>query len=285
MPDHGDLTLTARRLAIASAAALTLLIGMLAGAAPAVARAAPDRDKAPKAAVATGYDVSYPQCGTALPAQPTFGIVGVDGGRVLKPNPCLTALVTWARTAVDPAPAYYVNTANPGPRVSAYWPAGQASPRPCATSYPANDSTDCAYDYGWNAASDAFGRAVVAAAQAGAPDPASGTWWLDVETGNSWETLQYGLTSAYAENDTAALQGMVDHLRSHGVQTVGAYSTSSQWTQITGGATLGGLPVWYAGVGSLATAQSRCAPASSFTGGPVVLAQWASGGYDADWVC
>jgi hypothetical protein len=78
---------------------------------------------------------------------------------------------------------------------------------------------------------------------------------------------------------------MLDQLRAHGVSTVGAYSTTSQWTQITGGASLGGIPVWYAGVGTLAQAQSRCSSAYSFTGGSVTLTQYASGGFDADWRC
>ena len=150
---------------------------------------------------------------------------------------------------------------------------------------PANDSQACAYDYGWNAAADSFSRAAAAAATAGAPDPSTATWWLDVETGNSWESLQYGSSPTYVGNDTAALQGMVDQLRAHGVSTVGAYSTALQWTQITGGASLGGIPVWYAGVGTQAQAQARCSSVYSFTGGSVSLTQYTSGGFDADWRC
>ena len=267
-------------------AALLLLLGGLAAAAPAAA--APPRERAPLPGpieLRTGYDVSYPQCPTALPDSPRFGIVGVDGGRVLRPNPCLTRLIGWALSATDAAPAYYLNTANPGPLVSSHWPSGQQTPRVCAPAYPDNGSADCAYDYGWNAAQDSFDRAVSAAADAGAADPATAGWWLDVETGNSWESLQYGGTEQYLANDTAALQGMVDHLRSRGVSTVGVYSTSWQWAQITGGATLGGLPVWYAGLGTLAEAQSRCSPMYSFTGGPVAMTQYAADGFDANWRC
>jgi hypothetical protein len=268
------------------AAALTLGLALTATAAasPAAASAPHDTTSKPSAA-ATGYDVSYPQCSTSLPSEPKFGIVGVDGGRVLKPNPCLTTLITWARTATESAPAYYVNTGNPGPLLSSHWPSGQQAPEICATTYPESDSEACAYDYGWNNAADAYSRASAAAAVAGAPEVSSATWWLDVETGNSWEALLYGATPAYLANDTAALQGTVDQLRSQGVSTVGVYSTTEQWNQITGGATLGNLPVWYAGTGSLATAQTHCSSVYSFTGGPVALSQWESGGFDADWRC
>ena len=78
----------------ATALTLGLILAATAAAQPAVASAA--HDKAPKPpATATGYDVSYPQCGAGLPSRPKFGVVGVDGGRVLKPNPCLTTLITW----------------------------------------------------------------------------------------------------------------------------------------------------------------------------------------------
>ena len=46
-----------------------------------------------------GYDVSYPQCGKELPVSAAFGIVGVTGGRVYSPNPCLGAVAA-SRTSV-----------------------------------------------------------------------------------------------------------------------------------------------------------------------------------------
>ena len=41
--------------------------------------------------VPTGADVSYPQCGGALPFGQAFGVVGVNGGRASSRNPCLGA--------------------------------------------------------------------------------------------------------------------------------------------------------------------------------------------------
>jgi hypothetical protein len=67
---------------------------------------------------------------------------------------------------------------------------------------------------------------------------------------------------------------------------VGAYSTSHQWARITGGASLGSAPVWYAGVGSRTQAGRRCRPAYSFTGGPVRMTQFLTGsGLDGDLRC
>ena len=110
-----------------------------------------------------GYDISYPQCGGPFPASPAFGIVGVNGGRVFSPNPCLgtgavMAELAWAGgTSVQ----LYANTGNPGPALSTHWPTGQTSPRACNTATsPGADTADCAYDYGWNGAADSYQAAV-----------------------------------------------------------------------------------------------------------------------------
>jgi hypothetical protein len=227
-----------------------------------------------------GYDVSYPQCQTTLPAG-SFGVVGVDGGRPYDVNACLAAEI--ASAATHGPPAYYVNAANPGPAMSTHWPAGQSSPRVCAPS--TLDSSGCSYDYGVNAAADSYARAAAAATSVGAAAVSGATWWLDAETGNTWESLEFGQTAASYANDTAALTGMRDYLRGQGVRTVGVYSTAHQWGQITGRASLGRAPVWYAGLGGPSSAAAHCGPAFSFTGGPVRLTQYAKGGFDADNAC
>jgi hypothetical protein len=230
-----------------------------------------------KQAAAATYDVSYPQCGHALPANATGGIVGVNDGIVFSANPCLATQWSWAVHASTYAPAFYANTADPGPAYSRHWPGGQMLPRSCD----GTNSADCAYDYGWNAAKDSFADAAAVTTNA-----AGFTWWLDVETGNSWETLEcaYGQTATAQANDRATLA--VAALTDAGVGTVGVYSTSYQWGQITGGSGTQFVlqPAWIAGTGSLSTATSNCKQAS-FTGGPVVLAQYASNGFDADVHC
>lgn len=234
--------------------------------------------KAPASSTPTTYDISYPQCGRALPANANGGIVGVNNGIVYSANPCLAAQWAWASKATTYAPAFYANTANPGPAYSSHWPKGQSTPQVCD----GTNSTGCSYDYGWNAAKDSFAAAARVTAT-----PAAFTWWLDVETGNSWETLEsYGQTATARSNDAAALAGAVAALRDNGATTVGIYSTGYQWQQITGGTgtQFSTSPAWVAGTGSLSTATANCTT-TSFTGGRIVLAQYAKNGYDADYHC
>lgn len=230
-------------------------------------------------APAATYDVSYPQCGKTLPSSPTGGIVGVNGGVVFSANPCLGTEWSWALKGASVAPAFYANTADPGPAYSSHWPAGQTAPMACDGS----NSTACSYDYGWNAAKDSYADAAKVTATPGAY-----TWWLDVETGNSWQTLEsaYGQTPTARANDQAALAGAVAELKGAGVTRVGMYSTSYQWGQITGdtGTQFATAPVWVAGTGTQSTAIANCS-STSFTGGPVMLTQYAQSGYDADHWC
>jgi hypothetical protein len=269
-----------RRLAPTAVLAAVLVAGLLAVAPSAGAAAAPvgptfsARDR--------GFDVSYPQCGAALPTSADFAVVGVDGGRPFDVNACLADQVAWAHQFGRPA--YYVNTANPGPKLSDHWPLGQRRPQVCSRTK--RDSAGCAFDYGFNAAKDAFARGRAAALAVGAPDVRRSTWWLDVEMHNTWESLEYGERRKYLRNDTAVLAGMTRALHRRGVDVVGVYSTAHQWHRITGGASLDRAPVWYAGVGSAATARSRCRPAWSFTGGRVRMTQFlAKNGLDGDLRC
>jgi hypothetical protein len=257
------------------------VVCVLATAGPAAAKPGPGTSPA-------GYDISYPQCGGTYPSSVTFGIVGVNGGIVYSANPCLAGELNWAKAAANHAPSFYANTANPGPAYSSHWPTGQQAPQVCDGS----NSPACSYDYGWNAAHDSFTDAVSAEAADGSLSPtaaaAASAWWLDVETGNSWETLEsaYGATVSSATNDRAALQGETAFLSGQGVASVGVYSTAGQWSSITGGtgSMFSTSPVWIAGYKRLSFAQAGC-NSTSFTGGRVTVTQYPSAGFDADYRC
>ncbi|MCU1460935.1 MAG: hypothetical protein JWO37_1010 [Acidimicrobiales bacterium] len=257
------------------------------------AQARPSKPKPPPPSTSRGYDVSYPQCGQPLPSSPLFGIVGVNNGIVYRANPCASTQLMWAQQAANHSPAFYANTADPGPAYSSHWPTGQTAPQNCDPA--ATNSTACSYDYGWNAANDSFTDAIAAEQQANGTSVQTATltaaqapWWLDVETTNSWQTLEsaYGQTPSSKANDVAALDGAVAYLQRVGVTQVGVYSTSYQWGQVTGdaGTHFAANPDWIAGYTSVSTARTGCSTAG-FTGGPVKLTQYPSNGFDADYAC
>jgi len=240
----------------------------------------------PLAPTATGFDISFPQCTETLPPSPGFGVVGVNGGSTFSANQCLDRELVWAEGAANGAPAFYANTENPGPANDSNWPTNQQTPRQCSGA----NSVACSYDYGWNAARLAFANAVSAERLDGASSPTASAiaapWWLDVETGNKWETLEYGRSVATGAYDEASIEGMIASFENIGIASVGVYSTSQQWKVITvqTESTFPPVPVWIPGFGSLATAEVGCGLAS-FTGGRVALIQYGSLGYDGDYAC
>jgi hypothetical protein len=221
-----------------------------------------------------GYDASYPECGVALPP-PAFGIVGINGGRAFTANPCLAQEYAWAlssKSPVQPHLAFYMNTGNPGPGISPYWPPnGTATPQPCDGSA----SAACAYDYGWLAAQDALSRARTTAGGLATQVP----WWLDVEVENSWSTDKSA--------NSADLQGAVAALRQAGVGAVGIYALSSGWEAIIGAgppnAPFVHLPNWRPGATSVVDAPTWCA--RTVTGGRVEFAQYRERDVDANFAC
>ena len=251
----------------------------------------PNASAATAVAGSTGHDVSYPQCGSTLPTTGSFGVVGVTNGIAYSANPCLGAQWQWA-AGQSASPALYTTPANPAPTSTKYWPvSGAVDPVLCINSASTADP-GCAYDYGWHAAANALATATTAISAAAA---AAATWWLDVETTNSY--------NGDGTSNAADLQGMVDYLRSNGVPSVGFYSTGYQWGVITGGWTvsndatyrqawaqeftprfpMSAGPVWVAGASSLSGAQANCS--TSFTGGTTTLAQYPDGSFDGDLAC
>ena len=231
----------------------------------------------PRAPDPVGIDVSWPQCNDELPESFGFAIVGVNHGRTYSENTCLRAQLEWAGPRAD----LYLNTANPGPDHSRLWPAGASEPITCDRDD--DDSHQCAYVYGWNAAADGYGRVLAAHVSLGWADvgddrvAGGATWWLDVETANSWRgdrTL-----------NVASLHGAVDFLESMDVAEVGFYSTPLLWWRVTHGTEdFADYPAWHAGARDRADAEGRC-DRDGFTGGELRMVQWVENGLDRNIRC
>jgi hypothetical protein len=237
----------------------------------------PTPQPTPAPTSAFGNDISYPQCPTgAEPPPPAFAIVGVTGGRPFTPNGCLAREFAWALSATSPNQAHvglYMNTADPGPDSSTNWPAaGTSTPRACDGSW----SGDCAYDYGWLSAQDAYNRALLVV---GAPAAAQYPWWLDVETANSWSTD--------LPANASTVQGALDFLKSVNVGSIGVYSTSTDWEALIGPPSptgpFGSIANWRPGPGGPQDAPAWCS--RTVTGGRVKFVQFPSGGFDTDLAC
>jgi len=209
---------------------------------------------------AVGYDSSAYQCG--LPARGAFAVVAVTNGRPFTRNPCVAAELA---SAPGP-PAVYMNTGySPlyASRITAGCAAGAASVSGSAVQRQAYaigcSEVDSARSYLYAAT----GKRVR-------------TWWLDVETANSWSDTSLLL-------NRAALRGAVDFLKARGA-ILGLYSTSRQWAEVTGGWAAPGFDAnWVAGAESPAQAAAMCG--GSITGAPVWLVQFVRQGLDADRAC
>jgi hypothetical protein len=238
----------------------------------------------------TNYDISYPQCGTTPPRDRAFGVVGVNGGLSTRGNPCLAAQLTWAWGSSGAVPGQpraqlYLNTANPGEVRSQVttWPTTGLTPY---GSCDGSNSAACSWQYGWERAENSVTTFFTLAAREARVDgrPSSYTWWLDVETMNTWQS---GSPDALARN-LATLEGMAAYLSAGGGR-VGVYSTGQQWAQIVGtvppDSTLVGGDTWLAGATSLSGAQAACSEPALVPGGRVTLSQYVSGGLDRNQSC
>lgn len=233
----------------------------------------------------TGFDISWPQCGSPYPVGGAFAIVGVNGGLPYRTNPCLgtgdgPSELAWAGANAQ----VYANTADPGPVLSSHWPSGRSTPQPCDTpSNPGQDTQACHYDYGWNAAADSYQDLVDAYISLGQAEPGATRtpaplyWWLAVDTANSW-------TPNTAWN-VDSLQGEVDLLHAVGSIGVGFVATPSDWQEITGSTeAFVSSSSWPVGASSLTEAQTQCG-GPGFTGGGVAIVQFPSGAFDGDYRC
>jgi hypothetical protein len=114
--------------------------------------------------------------------------------------------------------------------------------------------------------------------------PARYTWWLDVETTNTW---QQGSIGALARN-RATLEGMTAYLVSRDAE-VGLYSTRQQWQQIAGtvpaDSNLAGRDSWLAGATTLAGAAAACRSAPLVPRSRVTLSQYVVDELDRNYSC
>jgi hypothetical protein len=247
-----------------------------------------------------GADVSYPNCGGALPLGQAFGVVGVNGGRANNLNPCLAEELTWAAYrssgySVEPRVSVYLNTGDPG---NSYlgeevgdWPNSGITPfGVClptiifARQFGAGQlSLACAFEYGYQKAeADLLWLRVATRRDRLPSQPSAYPFWLDVETSNTWQ-VSTGLNSV-------DLEGMVYALQVAGVAHLGVYAFTPQWDEIIGGVlalAFGSLEVsadWTPVAGSLAAAESGCQQ-PPFTGATMAITQFASGPFDADLAC
>jgi len=203
-----------------------------------------------------GVDISYPNCTAKIPSV-SFGVVGVTGGINFQPNNCLAAEASkFANLSL------YANTGYPG---QSYGLKYQNAPRACT----ASDLACLAYNYGYNAGQYAVNYAA-------GQGVSSSTWWLDVETMNTW-------TPDTAQN-IQSLQGEYDALRAGGISTIGVYSTTAQWGSITGG-WKNGLPGWGATTWTTAKQAAKYCTGHEFTGGPTWLIQYRGRTLDQDYAC
>lgn len=241
-----------------------------------------------------GYDISTPQCGKSLPTDHYFGIVGVNGGTATSSNHCLAEQLVWAKSAKSgsnqPKIQLYVNTANPAqdPTYSwSSWPTNSTPNNPygLCTGTKANDLA-CSWQYGWNRSEETEKYFLSQAETAGiSASTVDYTWWLDVETMNSWQS---GTKDALARN-TASIEGFGAYYQLKGAK-IGLYSTAVQWTEITGNnlrvdSNLRGLPNWRPSGTTLSNAKKNCSVAPLTQGGYISLTQYVVKNLDNNYSC
>jgi hypothetical protein len=206
----------------------------------------------------TGVDVSWPNCAARIPADATFGIIGVTQRTVYSAtNPCLAAQAAHFPETLN----LYANSGwnDHSPHLN------PASPRTCLP----GDANCLAYNYGYNAGLASYDAASAAGVS-------SSTWWLDVESDNTWNDDP--------TQNRDSLQGEHDALTGRGASTVGVYSTTSEWQTITGD-WQNNWPSWI-GAHDAASAQGQQAcTGHQFTGGPTLVVQTDEHDIDRDIAC
>jgi hypothetical protein len=217
----------------------------------------------------SGADVSWPNCpkGMGIPQRPTEGkpmpdprsqfvVVGLTNGPGFTPNPCLASQVAWAKARHMWTAAYAVATYPTPGQLGRYGGAGTLRTKLIRTGIAQAE---------YNIANL---RAV------GLKTPVI---WVDVEP---YSVAPW--SSSHAANN-AVIRGVITGYRRAGYR-VGLYSYAYGWREITGGLR-STLPTWVpTGTGTRAGAAAMCR-GRSFSGGPVIIGQWANQVRDVDLTC
>lgn len=192
-----------------------------------------------------------------------FAVVGINGGKSFVHNQRIVSEFSWAHAASSVAPTIYMNLNAPfGSTVSRHIGTPQSCPGDSAASVTTASTTAptaCeGYNYGYNAAADAF-------AYAKKQNVSASFWWIDVEEANSW-------ADATSTND-AVIQGALDYLNMQNIR-VGIYSMGFMWRNIAGTGftptqTIQGhmisTPTWFPiGISTQVGATNACVTATSF---------------------
>jgi len=154
-----------------------------------------------------GYDVSKFQCGNLPSGDHTIAIVQVTGGILASsndfPNSCLSSEGAWAGAGLN----LYVFFNN----VDGF----------TGTGAECSDTTSC-FNLGYNAAIDAFNKAVNAGLNANVP------WWIDVEGGGAYWSSDTSLNAATVQGGLEALHN------TEGIGDAGIYASPGVWNSIVG---------------------------------------------------
>jgi LysM repeat protein len=205
---------------------------------------------------AVGYDFSYPNCATRVPASPAFAVIGLNLGRPFTANPCFAR--QW-EAAARPR-SVYINTAYSKVLLRHVTPGCSAAGR----RQPLGPATRRAYAVGCSEADEDLKLL------AATPPLAI---WLDVEPGNTW--------SSRRSLNVATIRGILERLLERpGHPAIGVYSNAAFWRSIVGRWSSLSVPEW---VATGAPNPPGC-PAG-FAEGPVWLSQTTDDLLDTDTAC
>ncbi len=225
----------------------------------------------------TGYDISWPQCGSSYPPTPyTVNIVGVDASPG-NWNSCLSSEATWDTSSSSPLETYIV-------------PASGTSSTPTGIGICAGNEY-CRYGYETAQSAYQYATSIL-----GSSTPS--TWLVDVENYDigstpAWQSCSSSDTTACSDN-IQTIQGNLDFFVYNSMY-VGLYSSPSEWSSITNNwSTLNGqfyvvgnwLAYYLQSSGN--TAPSSCSTSVNsnyvpFSGGPLWLLQYGpTGGSSGD---